>query len=378
MMIEEKVTKRQAIMLMVLSRLSISISTMPTIDIPPYNQDIWIIVILSIFYTAVLMIPLLFLANRFNEYNLIGYIELIYGKIVGKTLGISYLLFIFFSGIIAAFNHVELVNATILTNSMNSLLILVLVVTAIYTVSRGLIVRLRAVEIFGPVAIFTIILLVILGLKDVDFSFLLPVLADSTLRDLHSGSLQLSFFYVDILLLAMIVPDLEDKKDINSIFLISITMAGLILIMASIGSQGVLGLEQIRHTNFHFYHYVRMINYPSILERIDAVFVLAWLITSQARVNGFLYVTVRGLREIFNKGLREKWLVVIMGTLLSVITIILTNRYSFNLIRGELIKYHNTMFLIFIIVIPIITCIVYFFRRKNIQGSQRLLKNKGE
>ncbi|TJX13783.1 hypothetical protein E9840_08115 [Tissierella creatinini] len=378
MMNEEKVTKRQAIILIILSRLSISISTMPTIDIPPYNQDMWIVVILSAFYSTILVLPLLFLANRFVDYNLIGYMEVIYGKTLGKTLGIAYVLFFSFSSVIAAFNHVDLIGSTILTNSMNGLLIAGLGVTAIYTVSRGLIVRLRAVEIFGPVAISTIIILVILGIKESDFSSLFPILSDSTLSDIHSGALQLSFYSVDILLLAMIVPDLEDKKDINNIFFISIITSKLILVLAVIVTQAMLGLEQSRHTNFPFNLYVRMIKFPNILERIDVVFILTWLITSQARVNGFLYLAVRGLREILNKGLKEKRIVIIMGILFSVITFILTNRYPFNLIRSQLVKIHKPMFLIFIIIIPIITCIVYLFRRRSIDQGQRLLKNKGE
>lgn len=218
----------------------------------------------------------------------------------------------------------------------------------------------------------------LLGAKDVEFLDLLPILSDSTLGQLHSGALRLSFYYVDILLLAMIVPDLEDKREINNIFFTSIASSSLILILAVIVTQGMFGLEHVRHINFPVDIYARAIRYPNILERIDVIFVLAWLLTSQARLNGFLYLAVRGLREILNKKLDEKWLVIIMGTLLSLTTLVLLNSSSFNLRRRDLVKIRDPMFLIFIIIIPLITCLVYFFRRKKIQESQKLLKNKGE
>lgn len=366
MMYDEKVTSRQIILLLIISRLSISISTMPTINVPPYNQDIWIVVILSFFYGVVIMLPLLFLANKLKEFNLMGYLKKLYGNIFGGFIGLFYGLYFMLNAVNGITNQMELVGSTILSRFPNIWIIFLLAITTIYTVSRGLIVRARGVELLGPISIIIILLLVLLGLKNVDFNILLPILSDSSLIDLNKGALQLSFFYVDIFLLVMIVPDLENKKDINKIFLLSLLSSTLILALVVVVTQGVLGLEQIRHSNFPFFLYTRNIDIATIFERIDAIFVMGWLLTSIARINGFIYLSVRTLRELLGKDLKEKYLVIIVGLAVSFISLYILNRTSVNVNRTSFNYIYNIIFFIFAIGIPLITCIVYFFRRKNL------------
>lgn len=363
---EEKVTSRQIILLLIISRLSISISTMPTINIPPYNQDIWVVVLLQTFYICVIMLPLLFLANRFKEYNLIGYLKKLYGNIIGGFLGFLYGLFFMFDAINGITNQMELVGSTILSGTMNSWILLLLAITSIYTVSQGLIVRARAVEIFGPISIFVMIFLIVLGIRDVEFNRLLPILTDSSLAEINQGAVQLAFFYVDVFLIVMIVPDLEKKEDINKIFLQSLFSSALILVAVVIVTQGVLGLEQIRHSSFPFFLYVRNINIATIFERIDAVFVMGWMLASLGRINGFFYLSVRTFRELLGKNLKEKWIVVIVGLIISFVSLFVMDRISFNLYRTNFVHVFNTIFFIFVIGIPSIACIVYLFRRKNL------------
>lgn len=365
-MFEEKVTSRQISLLLIISRLSISISTMPTINLPPYNQDIWVAVLLSSFYTVILMIPLLFLANKLKDYNLIGYLKKLYGSIIGGFLAFAYGLLFMFYAVNSITNQMELVASTILHKTESQWIILLLAATSIYTVSRGLIVRARAVEIFGPISIFILISLLALGIRHVDFKRILPILADSSLSEINQGALQLAFFYADILLLVMIVPDLEKKKDINKIFLQSMLTSTLILAAIVIVCQGVLGLEQIRHSNFPFFLYTRNININYIFERIDAVFVLGWLLASLGRINGFFYLSVRTFRELLGKDLKEKYMVFIVGLILSFISFYIMNRTSVNINRTSIFYLNNIIFFIYIIGIPSITCIVYLFRRKTL------------
>ncbi len=366
-MYEEKVTSRQITLLLIIGRLSITISTMPTVNIPPYNQDIWVAILLSIFYSLVIMLPLLFLANKLKDYNLIGYLKKLYGNIIGRFIGFVYGLFFMLNSINSITNQVELVASTILSETQISWVLLLLGITSIYTVSLGLIVRARAVEIFGPLSIIIIILLAVLGLKDVDFRFLLPILSDSSLAEINQGALQLAFYYVDIFLIVMIVPDLEKKEDINKIFLKSLFFSNLILVLIIIVTQGVLGLEQIRHSNFPFLLYTRNIDIATIFERIDSLFVIAWILASLGRINGFFYLSVRTFRELLGKDLKEKNMVSVVGLILFFISLYIMNKTSVNLNRSSADYVFNTIFFIFVIAIPSITCIVYLFRRKTLK-----------
>jgi len=82
----EKISSRQIILLITVSRVTIILTVMSTIYIPPANQDIWLIVILSFFYTILITRPIVFLTNRFKDLSTIGYMEKIFGKVIGKII----------------------------------------------------------------------------------------------------------------------------------------------------------------------------------------------------------------------------------------------------------------------------------------------------
>lgn len=71
----EKITTRQAIGFIFITRLSFALSSMPVIRLPPYKQDLWITIMLSIMYNFVFSMPLLFLANKFKDLSMIGNIK---------------------------------------------------------------------------------------------------------------------------------------------------------------------------------------------------------------------------------------------------------------------------------------------------------------
>ena len=88
----EKVSSYQVILLLIAYRLVIAFSFLPAANVPPGNQDMWIVVFLSIPYTVLFCFPILFLSNRFNKYTLIEYMGIIFGKHLGKIIGLIYTL----------------------------------------------------------------------------------------------------------------------------------------------------------------------------------------------------------------------------------------------------------------------------------------------
>lgn len=367
-----KVTSRQTVALMTTSRLALAISIMPTINIPPHNQDTWIVVLASIVYTYIVMIPLLFLANKFKNLTMIGYLELVHGKIIGKLVGSLYGLYFLFKAFNAATIQSELITTSILTDTSENLIVVAMMITCIYCVSRGYEVGMRAAEMVAPVSLLTIILLLILGVNNFKSYLILPVFSDSTLMSINLGAIELSTFFSEIFLLAMLVPYLENKEDINKIFIKStIYSLGLLAIIVII-CQITLGVEYMKHSNFPFLIYARSIDIFEILERIDSIAALAWLGTSLIRVSSYLMISVATFREIFNKDEREKILVLILGLVLTITTLYVINTRSVIIYRGDLNMIRNISFIIFVILIPMITCVLYFIRRKSIESSNKM------
>lgn len=373
---DEHVTTGQAITILTTTRLALAISTMPTINLPPYNQDLWLMNIVSVIYTIVMLLPLMFLANRFNNFNMTGYLRIIYGRKLGAVVIILYGLYFLMNSINGLTVLTELTTSTILVQEMNINIIVFSSLLMFYIISKGIVSIARGFQLLAPIAIAITLSLMLLGLPNVDFTFMQPVLKDSSFVDINKGALLLPTYFSDIFIILMIVPDLKDNKKINLISISSIVISISFLAIIVLMTQGSLGMQQTRHSNASFLLYVRLIDAFDFLERIDSVFVASWLITGIARNAGFLYICTRAFRELFNKDENDRLILALSVLALGIVSYITVNNRSVIGVRRNYDMIFSGLFLIFALIIPIITCIVYFFRRKKLnvgEPSQNLV-----
>ena len=125
----------------------------------------------------------------------------------------------------------------------------------------------------------------------------------------------------------------------------------------------------MRYSNFPFMHYARSINIFEVFERIDLVAVIAWLITSIFRLCILLLLSITAFRVLFNKDNNEKVILMIIGISTSVLSFYILNMTSVMIFREYIDKFLNLLLIIFGILIPSITCIVYFIRRETIESK---------
>jgi len=244
-----------------------------------------------------------------------------------------------------------------------------------YIASKGIISITRGSDLFFPVALSIIIALILLGLNNVDFSIFTPILRDSPFMEINKGAIRLASIFTDIFLLVMIIPELENKKDINKIFTIVVIASLFLLIIAVVVVQGALGLAYTRHSVFPFLVYTRLIDAFDIIERIDSIFVTTWVITSTSRITGLIYISARVYREILNKKEDEKVILFIVGIITLAFSVFVIQRRPVVGIRQDFDLYLGILFGIFVVSIPTLTCIVYFFRRKSIEEKVNMKTN---
>lgn len=365
----DKISTRQAILILTMFRLTLVVAYTPALDLPPGNQDIWIIVLLSLVYTALLRTPLLFLANKFKDISMMEYIEKIMGKFIGKLIIIIYGLYFAAYSIYVITVQTHLAGVAILAKTPYWLLITFVTIISIFVCLKGLVMIFWTGEFIIPISLISIVFLILLGLKNVDFSVILPILSDSSFLDINKGAIMLSLILTDIFILIMSVQYLECKKDINKIFIKSGIYSSLLVIVIVIVTQGALGIEQARHSNYPFLIYTRLIQYQSVFERIDLFFILAWLGANVGRIVTYTYLSYMSFEHLF-KVKESKPLIYTICISVSMVSLYLTNtgfRISSNGLLNAFLMYST---LIFVLIIPLIAMIVYFFRRKSINKSE--------
>lgn len=112
-----------------------------------------------------------------------------------------------------------------------------------------------------------------------------------------------------------------------------------------------------------------MIDVANIIERIAAIFVLMWLIAVTSSINITLYLATKIFRDIFEKEKDDKLMLFVVSVIVWLVSVAITRVRPVVGTREDLNSYLTIIFVIFIIVIPTITCLVYFFKRKSINKS---------
>jgi spore germination protein KB len=365
----EKVSSYQITLLIIVYKLVVTFSYIPALDSPPGNQDVWMAVLLSIPYVILFCVPILFLSNRFNNYTIIEYMELMFGKFFGKIVGL------FYSGVFVIFSIafvsilVEILDSiffpevpTIVTASM-------MIASCAYIAYKGLEPIARGAEIFVPFILSVILIFPILGYKNMDFSVFLPILKDSSFIQLNKGAMYFALRFSDILILAMIVPNLEKRNELNKIFLKSLFYSTLFVVVIVVASQAALGIEQAKHSNFPFFSFTRLINILDFIQRIESIFVVAWITSNIGKIAGYLYFSAKSLSQVMNKEDNKKFIVPI-ALLIMFVSVFIKNRHSVVGTREPLQKILLIITLISVIVVPLIALVIYFLRRKHFQNEK--------
>jgi spore germination protein (amino acid permease) len=367
----EKISSRQAILLIMICRIVTILTIMPTIYIEPANQDTWIVIIVSGFYTILTSIPALFLSSRFNELNFIGYIKKIFGKIIGKIIGFIYILFYLRTTILYCYISIQMIRSTFLPDTKASITIIFLIVSCIYIASQGPIVLGRYTELFVPIILFFMLMFIFLGYKNIELNVLLPVYKDSTFWKINYGAIKLTYLFVDLSVLLMIGHKLEEPKERWTIFVKSIIYSLVFILATVIVTQGALGVEQSKHSNFPFLAYIRLISSYSIFERVESIYILLWVFAMVIKITAYLNITNEGVKEIFKHKSKNLFLYTI-GFFCILITFYFAeiNPKSTEIINIKDLEYvyyfiHKTL-------IPLIAVLVYFIRRKTFESEEKL------
>lgn len=362
----KNISSRQMIITIVIFRVTMAMSYLTSLDFPPCNQDNWMILLFSVFYIILFSMPLLFLTNRFNNFDMIEYFSIVLGKWIGKIMIVLYGVYFLLYTLYLTILEVQLIGTNLLPDTAYWLTITMLLITSLYILSKGMIMTFWSEELIGTLSLVGLILLLVLGFKDVDMTELLPVLKDSTLRQINKGSFLSSLIFVDIFVLTMGGKFLEDKRQINKTFLKSVIYSIILVIAIMIVIQTTLGVEQAKHTIYPFLSYSRLIQYDATLERIDIIYTITWLGAHTGKIAIYLLFSSMCFKTSFNIK-RGKWIGLVLAILIGTVSNFITIR-ELMAIKTETLKSFLYIPFVFTTILPFFICAVYFFRKKTLKN----------
>ncbi|MCF6137464.1 GerAB/ArcD/ProY family transporter [Pseudalkalibacillus berkeleyi] len=337
-MIEKgKISVRQFTILVLFYTIGTTILVIPSILTSNAKQDVWIGGLVGLCFGA-LVIPLYFgLAKKYPSKNFAQILEITLGKWVGKSCSILYfftfvlLLCVFVLRDIGDF----MVTVMMVETPIQAIHISFLIVV-IFSVRLGLEAFARAAELFLPWVILLYIVLVFTIAPQIDLRFAQPVLEQGVKPVLLAGFSFLTFPFLELVIFLMIIPYVNIPNKTGRGLFIGITFGGVSLIIISMLSILVVGVEETSESIYSSYDLAKQINIGGIFQRVEAMMAFIWFTTVFMKLTILTYVASLGLAQTF--GIDDyKILTLPLGLLMYVLSINIFPNVAF------LIEFTETM-----------------------------------
>lgn len=359
------ITSFQLLLMAAGSALVFPYTFMPILNAPPSNQDVWIVLILTILYSIVLDFPLLFIVNKFRGNSANEIFEKTLGKFLGKLFVFLFLLFFLFCFCACMLIMAIFINLYLFPDTPTWGLLVTMLIAVSYSAYKGAGTIGRLATIFVPIIIFTIIIFFLMGIDKMDIGILKPVLVDSKFIDLNMGAFLTAARYSEIFIFLNFSCFLKREVSVYKTYLKSMLIFGAGFLLILLPTILVLGVDFARIAWNPYYVYTRQVEAFGFLERMHAINTLAWFPLSLLKLTMYNFMACRGLSGIFGLKSYKPFVIPVsaIGFIVSLLPI-MNKSSTVELLRSDTVFPFITLPVIF--VIPLITMVVYLIRKKKI------------
>jgi len=359
------ITALQLIFLTVGSALAFPYTFMPILNAPPSNQDVWIVLIITIVYMALLNLPLLIIINKLRGPSFNEIFELILGRFFGKLLALFYVLFYLYCFTACLLVMAVFINIYLFPDTPTWAILLTFLLAATYAAYKGEGVIGRLSTIFVPIIIFTIIIFFLMGIGKMDWRILLPILADSKFLDLNLGALLTAARYSEILIFLLFSQFLDRQVSINKTYVRAVLVFAVNFMLILLPTILVLGIDFARIAWNPYYVYTRQVEALGFLERMQAINTLAWFPLALLKLSLYNFMASHVFAGVLGAKSYKPFVIPIsvLGFIVCLLPFLNTSS-TIELLRSD--KVFPFVSLPVIFGFPLILLIVYLIRRKKI------------
>ncbi|MBP1174193.1 endospore germination permease [Paenibacillus sp. OT2-17] len=318
-----KISARQIMILTALFTIGSAILIIPSGMALVAKQDAWIAALVGV--GAGLLVLYLYskIAALYPEMTLIGIMETLLGKWLGKAVGLLFFTTLFINApapvlfYLGNFMTTQMIPETpiLAVNILFALIILL-------AVRLGLEVLVRSAELMFP--LFTLLYISFTGLvvSNIKLENIQPVL-EAGLGPIWPAALSfVSTVFIPHIILLMIFPASVNRSDqTRKAFFIGSLIGGLMLVVVVALAIFVLGPDLTARNIYPSYALAKKISIGNFLQRIEAIMATMWFISLFFRITLYMHTTVTAIAQIFRLK-NDRQLVLPLGMILVIMSVI--------------------------------------------------------
>lgn len=302
------------------------------------------------------------LLKHFTCMDILDISEFLGGKFLKNAIGILFMIYFLFSASIFLRSFCESVKSIYFPKTPVIFLILLFVIGIILTNRLGMQSIIRANLIFIPIVLFSIVFIFLANLDNFTIQRIFPILGNGISPTFFSGASNL-FAFGGISLLYFIPPSLKDSKDFKKISKISIILSGIWLLFSVATLLFMFPSIMTTDEILPLYLASRFIEFGRFFGRLDALFLLIWIISIMA----YLSILLSFIISIFKKLTLFKYSnITIYGValLIFVLSIIPKNYVQVYFLETTIYKYF-VLILVFAISLAILILSALKFKKQH-------------
>lgn len=262
------------------------------------GRDAWLSVIFAWFLDVLLALVYAYMGIRFPGQNMVQYSMTILGKRMGKVVGIMFPIFFLIVSAVMQRGLSLVINKSFFPKTPMEIILITSYIVIGYAALKGIDVIGRVCEILGPIYLFSMTILFIFVLPDVNIDRLKPQLENGIYPALSGVPVILSFIGICIIM-GMYIPICNHPEKGFIAKFTAVSMGASIIVLLVISSIGVFSLPQSKNMINTSLELARFIHIGGFFERVEAILLMtaigAGVITSSCMIWAFSL----GISQIF-------------------------------------------------------------------------------
>jgi len=298
--VEEEITPRQLIMLLIIFEVGSAILLVPTGLIKTAGQDAWLAVLLAFLPAAVSAAIYVTLDRLYSGLSIIQYAPLILGRVLGKLVGLLYLWFFLHLGALVTRNFGDFITMNLLPRTPMAVLNGVILFVAVVAVRGGLGPMARTNDLLSPLILFLTGLLLAAGFLQSDPGRLLPFLEKGGTPLLRATWAVYSFPLAESVVFVQILPAVQSRGSklwpyLSALFSASLLGATLVAMVTAF-----LGAPLAANFHYSTFEVAKDIEIGHFFQRMEALLMMVWDIAGFFKIALCLYSASTGLAQWLN------------------------------------------------------------------------------
>ncbi|MTI81675.1 MAG: hypothetical protein FH758_12510 [Firmicutes bacterium] len=293
MNINQKISNLQLFFLLVNTVSATAVVFLQGIVAETAGRDSWLTPVIATIPGIYIIFIIFALSNKYPNDTIYQYSEKIVGRLLGKFIALSFVLFFLYlcSAVLTQFS--VLWKDHYFPDTPAWVIDMVMVIITAYAVYKGVESIGRALEVMFPIMLTFFSVGVILVFEHANFEYIRPLL-ENGIKPVLLGSLPPSAWRCEVIILAVLYPFTNINKHTKSVSFIAIICIGIVLTVNSIILTSVFGAGT---TNL-IYPTTELFRRPDI--NVDSLFLTLWSAAVYFKLSILYFIVVLGIKQLFN------------------------------------------------------------------------------